>query len=91
MRRHEIEASVRTFIVDNYLYREGVESVAGSDSFLALGLIDSMGILELIAFLEETFGIRMADEEMIPENLDSIERVTAYVARKTHDRASRAS
>jgi acyl carrier protein len=51
-------------------------------SFLEEGIIDSTGVLELILFLEETFDIRVADEEVLPENLDSLDQVEAYVARK---------
>jgi acyl carrier protein len=78
----DIEAAVRAFIADHYLYREGVGSIADTDSFLARGIIDSMGILELVAFLEQTYAIRVADDEMVPENLDSIRRVSDYVRRK---------
>jgi len=79
---NQIEPVIERFIVDNYLYREGADSIGRHDSFLAKGIIDSMGIMELIAFLEETFAIRVADEEMIPDNLDSIAQLSAYVQRK---------
>jgi acyl carrier protein len=78
----DVEAAVRAFIADNYLYREGVGSIADTDSFLARGIIDSMGILELVTFLESTFGISVADDEVVPDNLDSVAKVAAYVRRK---------
>jgi acyl carrier protein len=78
----EIESAIRSFLAENYLYRGGADSIADTDSFLGQGLIDSMGILELVAFLEQTYSIRVADDEVIPENLDSIRRVSDYVRRK---------
>ena len=82
MPKNETERIIRDFIVDNYVYRAGADTIEREDSFLALGLIDSVGILELVAFVEETFAIRMADEELVPENLDSIARLTAYIERE---------
>jgi acyl carrier protein len=77
-----IEHALRTFLADNYLFRGGADSIADTDSFLSQGIIDSMGILELVAFLEQTYSIRVADEELVPENLDSIRQVSDYVRRK---------
>ena len=78
-----VETQVRNFIVENYMYGQGPESLKDTDSFLALGAIDSAGILELVAYLEETFGIQVNDDELLPENLDSVTQVAAYVRRKT--------
>lgn len=78
----DIEKAIRKFMADNFLYRDGAESLSESDSFLESGLIDSVGILELVTFLESTFSIRVVDEEVLPENLDSIGRIVAYVRRK---------
>ncbi len=78
----EIEPTVRKFVADNFLYREGVDSFPDTASFLDAGLIDSTGILELVAFLEKTFAIHVADNEVVPENLDSIQQLAAYVRRK---------
>ena len=73
-------------IVFNYIksngYINGVDSVSEADSLLATGVIDSVGILELIAFVEKTFSIRVEDEEIIPDNLDSVSRIAAYIRRK---------
>ena len=77
-----IHSTVRKFIADNFLYREGLDSFADDASFLEANLIDSTGILELVMFLEKTFSIRVADNEIVPENLDSIQRIAAYVQRK---------
>ncbi len=76
---------VRQFVVSNYLFgREN--GLSDSDSFLESGIIDSTGILELIGFIEKTFAIRVENDELIPENLDSIEKVAAYVRSKLNGR-----
>ncbi len=74
-------SEIRNFIACNFLY--GREQIFGdSDSFLNEGIIDSTGVLQLVSFLEETYGITVEDEELHPDNLDSIKNVTAYLARK---------
>lgn len=83
-----VRDQVRNYISDNFLM--GLQDAAITDytSFLDLGIIDSTGVIELIAFLEETYDIRVEDTEMIPDNLDSLEAIDRYVARKTFSRAS---
>lgn len=88
--QHEIEPAIRKFITDNFLYREGAESLSDTTSFLETGLIDSTGVLELVMFLEKTFGIKVADEEMLPENLDSVRQLAAYILRKLEAQRSAA-
>ena len=77
------EHKIRRFIADNFLFREDRGEFSDKESLLDAGLIDSTGVLELVAFLEGEFGIQMADEDIVPDNLDSIARIAAYVARKT--------
>jgi acyl carrier protein len=77
-----IEHQIRTFIVQNFLYDESDDGLKETDSLLEKGIIDSTGILELVSFLEETYSIQVEDEELIPENLDSIANATAYVKKK---------
>jgi acyl carrier protein len=74
--------TVRQFITDNFLFRGEGKTLADDTSFLETGLIDSTGVLELVAFLEETFRFKIADDEIIPDNLDSLKKITAYVERK---------
>ena len=73
---------IRQFVIDNFLFGEWDESLTDDDSFLEKGLIDSTGVLELVTFLETHFEIQIADNELVPENLDSINRVTAFVESK---------
>jgi acyl carrier protein len=71
----------RTFITTNF-YVADPAALADDDSLLDAGIIDSTGVLDLIGFMEQEFGISVADDELVPENLDSIARLTAFVARK---------
>lgn len=79
----DVEKKVRSFIEDNFLFREDRASLTDSESLLEAGLIDSTGILELVAFLETEFDIRMADADIVPANLDSVKAIVAYVQGKT--------
>lgn len=77
----EIRDKVRAFIVENFLF--GNDQGLNDDiSFLDEGIIDSTGILELVSFLEEEFDISVEDDEILPENLDSITNVVTYLERK---------
>ena len=72
---------IRKFIVDNFLFGKA-DGLVDDASFLEHGVIDSMGVLELVAHLESTYGVKVKDEELLPENLDSINSVAAYLTRK---------
>jgi acyl carrier protein len=77
----EVRNKIREFIVDNFLFG-AANGLRDDTSFLEEGIIDSTGVLELVTFLEERFSIQVDDEELIPENLDSIDNVTAYLEKK---------
>jgi len=70
-------------MLENYLFTDDPSALADGDSFLDKGIIDSTGILEVIMFLEEEFGIKVEDEEMVPENLDSVANIAAYINKKS--------
>ena len=72
---------IRGFIVTNF-YVQAEADLSDDASLLDLGIIDSTGVLEVITFLEEAFGIEVADDELIPENLESIGRIASFVERK---------
>jgi len=78
---NETKGKIKTFIVENFLFGSE-DGLKDETSFLEEGIIDSTGILELVTFLEEEFSIAIEDEELIPENLDSINNVTAFLERK---------
>ena len=72
---------VRNFITENFLFgRDG--GLNDSESFLDSGIIDSTGILQLVVFLEKTFGIQVKDEELIPENLDTLKGISTFLQSK---------
>ena len=73
---------IREFITKNFYVPDPAE-LTDDASLLDRGIIDSTGVMELIGFLEDTFGFKVEDAEMVPDNLDGIGRVTAYVQRKT--------
>lgn len=76
-----IKTSVRQYIQDNFLMGSA-ETYADDASFMDAQLLDSTGFLELVHFLEDSYGIRVEDEEMMPENLDSLDAVAQFVTRK---------
>jgi acyl carrier protein len=78
---NKLKDKIRQFIVENFLFGDD-NGLKNDTSFLDEGIIDSTGILELVSFLEEEFSISVEDEELIPENLDSIMNVVAYLERK---------
>ena len=77
-----IKTEIRSFIVENFLFGDDTVELPDSQSLMERDLVDSTGILEMVSFIEERFGIAMADAEIVPDNLDSIARIAAYVARK---------
>ncbi len=76
----DVAAAVQEFIRQNFFY-EG-PALDPRASFMESGILDSTGVLELVAFLEETFGIKIGDAELTPENLDSLSRIATFVERK---------
>lgn len=77
----DIREKVRAFVTTNFYVADPL-ALADDASLLDRGIIDSTGVLEIIMFLEETFGLTVLDSEMVPENLDSIDSIAAYVTRK---------
>jgi acyl carrier protein len=76
------ENKIRSYILENFLFTDAADSFADNDSFLERGIIDSTGVLELIFFVEEQFGIKVADKEMVPENFDSVDNIARFVQHK---------
>ena len=76
------KAQVRAYITDNFMMGSQAARLLDTDSFLETHVVDSTGFLELVTFLEAHYGFAVQDEEMVPENLDSLNNIAAYVARK---------
>lgn len=81
----EIRVSLRKFIAESFLPSAGLNSFADTDSFMEKGIIDSTGVLELLEFIEDKFEIVVEDEEVIPDNLDSLTKITSFIERKLKD------
>lgn len=72
---------IRNFLISNF-YVSDVKALVNDTSLLDQGIVDSTGVLEIIGFIEETFGIIVEDSELLPENLDSIQGIEQYIIRK---------
>jgi acyl carrier protein len=81
--QREIRERLRSYIVENFLLFTGIDSFDDSDSFIESGIIDSTRILELLEFVEGAFNVHVEDEEVIPDNLDSLNNLTSFIMRKT--------
>lgn len=80
---------LRRFIAKNFLFSGGTDTLTDSGSLLEAGIIDSTGVLELVAHVEAEYAIKVEDAELVPENLDSIGSLVAFVGRKLETRATR--
>ena len=76
-----LKEKIRMFVIENFLFDDNGD-LEDNTSFLEEGIIDSTGVFELVGFIEEEFSINIEDEELIPENLDSINNVTDYLQTK---------
>lgn len=81
-RKLAVKSDLRKFLAENFIMGSQPAPIEDRDSFLEMHIMDSTGFLELVGFLEETYGIDIADEDMTPENLDSLDGVAEFVARK---------
>lgn len=79
-----MEEELRRFIVDNLLFGQTDIAFTDEDSFIELGIVDSAGVLELVAFLEATYHVKVDGEDMTPANLDSIASIVRFVQTKRH-------
>ena len=78
-----VEEKIRNFIAENILFSDNGYPHADDASFLEEGIVDSMGIMELVMFVDESFGITVEDEELVPDNFDSVSRLAANIRRKS--------
>ena len=78
----KVVSEIRAFIVANFLFGQQGRGFTEDESFLETGIIDSTGLLELVAFVEQQYGISIADRELVPENLDSLKNLSQFIVRK---------
>jgi acyl carrier protein len=74
-------ARVKEYIIDNFLFGVDGDALGEDDSFLQNGIIDSTGIVEVVAWIEETYGVKVRDMDLLPENFDSVNQLAAYIGR----------
>ena len=79
-----VESRVRSYVLENYLFTDDQSELDSNDSFLEKGIVDSTGVLEIIQFLEEEFAIKVTDQEMVPEYLDSVNKIVNLIQEKTN-------
>ncbi len=78
----DIKQTVKNYIDENLLMGGRGEVIRDDSSFLDIGVLDSTGVIELVSFLEKAFAIKVLDEEMVPENLDTLSNIERYVNSK---------
>lgn len=78
----EIEEKIRNFLIENFVLSEQLDELGFDESFLENGVVDSTGILELVFFVEDQFGIQIDTSEVLPENFDSVNCLASYIRRK---------
>ena len=77
-----IEEQIRQYVAENLMFSDNGYQLPDDASLLEEGILDSTGVLELVMFVEEEFGLSVKDEEIVPENFDSVARLAAYIGRK---------
>jgi acyl carrier protein len=82
----DVKSTMRMFILDTFLVAPSDRDIGDGESFIERHLVDSTGFLEIIMFLEDTWGITVHDDEVVPENLDSLDGLEAFVSRKVAGR-----
>jgi acyl carrier protein len=81
---HQLRSEIRQFVLDELLMGDSASMVDDGESFVETGTIDSIGVLGIVMFLEQNFQLKVQDRELVPENLDSVNRLVQFVMRKTH-------
>lgn len=87
----DIRSTIRDFLKVNFIFSDERVTLDDAVSFLESGLVDSTGMVEIVEFVEETFGITIEDDELVPENLDSINNLTRFLDKKLEENAKKQS
>ena len=86
---HATTADIRTFLATNFPLGEDARDIDGAEPLLEAGILDSTGVLELVDFLQERFDVKISDDELLPENLNSIDNIVRFVGEKQQERRGR--
>jgi acyl carrier protein len=79
---NQIEQELREFVIDTFLFGGEDAKLSNDDSFIEMGVIDSMGILNLVSFVESKYGVEVANADLVPEIWDSVSRIARFVTSK---------
>lgn len=77
-----LQSEIKRYIVDNFLYGQDDGNMNEDVSLLQRGIIDSTGVLELVSFVQEQYGITVTDDELVPDNFDSINKIADFISQK---------
>lgn len=78
----DVKEQIRRYVAENFLFSDNGFELDNDESFLEAGVVDSLGVLELVTFVEEEFEVQVPDEEIVPDNFDSVDRLADYISRK---------
>ena len=78
-----VRNQIQQFLAENFMFSDDGFPLSDQASLLEEGVVDSTGVLELLLFIEETYGIQVPDDEVVPENFDTVDNLVAFIARKT--------
>jgi len=79
----QLKQDIKTYLIENFYYGQDDNTLTNEISFLENGIIDSTGVLELVSFIQEKYGITVSDEEILPDNFDSINKLAGFIMNKT--------
>jgi acyl carrier protein len=77
-----VEAELEAFVLEEIALGRGIPSIGRDEDVLARGIIDSLGVTQLVSFIEERYGIRVTDDDLTPANFRSLRRIGDFIARK---------
>ena len=80
-----LETQIREFLTDNMLFGDDSLQYSDTDSLIGTGIIDSIAVLELVLFTQETYGISVEDHEIIPDHFDSITNLSGFIRKKKNE------
>lgn len=78
----DVKEQIRQYVAENFLFSDNGFELDNDESFLEAGVVDSLGVLELVTFVEENFDVQVPDEEIVPDNFDSVNQLADYIGRK---------
>jgi acyl carrier protein len=82
--RMDVKDQIKKYIAENFLFSSNGFTLDDDESFLEAGVVDSLGVVELVSFVEENFHVQVPDDDIVPDNFDSVDNLAAYISRRTN-------